>query len=291
MAEYNVLRAMTRDGSARVIAIDSTDIVRTMIRYHHTAPTSTAALGRLLTATSLMGSMLKEKSDTLTTRIVGDGAAGALIAVSDYVGNVRGYMQNPSADLPVRSDGKLDVRGIIGVGSLSVTREYDGKVPQSGTVELKSGEVAEDICTYYAESEQIPTICSLGVLVDKDGSCRAAGGILIQLLPFADDETVTKLENNTPLMTNVSTLIDSGMTPHDIIARALTNIEYDEFDDFTASYKCTCKRENFLGAIASFSENEIIDLFQSDDTIEACCRFCDKKYHFTRAQIAVAKKK
>ena len=290
MEKYNVLRAMTRDGSARITVINSTDIVNTMIKYHNTAPTSTAAFGRVLTAASLMGTMLKEKNDTLTLRVVGDGEAGAIIAASDYKGNVRGYMMNPDADLPVRGDGKLDVRGIVGHGQLSVTREFDGGAPQSGTVELVSGEIAEDVCKYFAESEQTPTMCALGVLVAPDGSCLAAGGIMIQLLPFADEGTISAIEKNAPKLANLSHLIADGMTNGDIIKRALGDVEYDEFDDFTAEYVCKCHRDKFLGAIASFSQNEIDNLFDDKDEIETVCRFCSKKYVFTRADVKRAKR-
>ena len=282
---------MTRDGSARVTVVNSTDIVNKMIGYHHTAPTSTAAFGRTLTAASMMGSMLKEKDDTLTLRIIGDGPAGAIVAISDYKGNVRGYMQEPSADLPTRSDGKLDVRGVIGHGQLSVTREFDGGAPQSGTVEIVSGEIAEDICEYFAVSEQTPTECALGVLVDKDGSCKAAGGIMIQLLPFAAEDTIDKLERNAPRLSNISYLFDKGMTNSEILALALDGIEYDEFDEFSAEYKCNCERSRFLGAIASFSEKEIEDMFLDRGEIEAVCRFCDKKYIFTRDDIARERKR
>lgn len=283
MKKYNVLRAMTRDGSARATVINSKDIVNTAVSFHHPAPTSVAALGRVLTATSMMGAMLKEKDDTLTVRVLGDGPAGAIIAASDYMGNVRGYMQNPSADLPVRHDGKLDVRGVVGHGQLSVTRTFDGGSPQSGTVEIISGEIAEDICNYFAVSEQTPTMCALGVLVDVDSTCRAAGGVMIQLLPYADEKTVGKIEENASKLANISHLFDKGMTNGEVLALALDGIEYDEFDEFEADYSCKCSREKFLGAISSFSEKERADLYDENGKIEAVCRFCDKKYVFTKA--------
>ena len=282
MKKYNVLRAMTRDGSARITVINSRDIVNEAVKYHHPAPTSVAALGRVLTATSMMGLMLKEKDDTLTVRILGDGPAGAIIAVSDYGGNVRGYMQHPEADLPLRGDGKLDVRGIVGHGEVSVSRTFDGGAPQSGTVGIISGEIAEDICNYYATSEQIPTVCALGVLVDKDCTCRAAGGVMIQLLPFADEKTVGKIEEKARRLSNVSHLFDKGMTNEEILALAMQDIEYDEFDEIESRYVCRCSREKFFGAISSFSEKERSELYDENGNIEAVCRFCDKKYVFTR---------
>lgn len=281
--KYNVLRAMTRDGSARVVVVNSTDIVNAAVKFHHPAPTSVAALGRVLTAASLMGTMLKEKDDTLTLRMFGDGPAGALIAVSDYKGNVRGYMQNPDADLPVRSDGKLDVRGVIGNGQLTVSRTFGGGEPQSGTVEIVSGEVAEDICNYFATSEQIPTECALGVLVSPDGTCAAAGGIMVQLLPFADEKIAQKIEDNAKNLFNISRIFERGATNSDIIKLALGDIEYDEFDEFDAEYKCNCSRERFRSAIAAFSDKQISDLCDEQGNIEAVCRFCGSKYKFKKS--------
>ena len=185
MKENNVLRAMTRDGAARIIVMNSTDIVNTAIRYHNTAPTASAALGRVMTGAALMGTMLKEKTDKLTLKFKGDGIAGSVLAVSDYKGNVKGYIQNPNAHLPLKPNGKLDVGGIIGKGELCVIRDTGIGDPQSGFAEITTGEIAEDISTYFAYSEQIPTVCALGVLVDRDMSVKQAGGALVQLLPFA----------------------------------------------------------------------------------------------------------
>ncbi len=285
MKEYNVIRAMTRDGAARILVINSTEMVNDAIRVHNTAPTATAALGRVMTAASLMGTMLKEKNDKLTLKFKGDGIAGSIIAVSDYMGNTKGYIQNPDADLPLKSNGKLDVGGIVGAGDLCVIRDEGIGDPQTGFSQIVTGEIAEDLCSYFAQSEQIPTVCSLGVLVDTDLSCRAAGGILVQLLPFADEETVTKIEENLPLMNNVSGMIDSGMTPEDILARIMTGIEYDVFDEFTAEYRCDCSRERILDALSCFSDAELDDTFADRETIEVCCHFCDNKYVFTREDI------
>ena len=287
MEQATILRGMTRDGSARIIVINSRPIVNEAIRIHKTSPTATAALGRLLTAASLMGCMMGEKEDRLSLSVAGEGPLGKLIAASDYIGNVRGYVQHPEAEVPLKKNGKLDVGAAIGAGTMTVLKDMGGQEPTNGTIPLVSGEIAEDIASYFAISEQIPTLCALGVLVDTDLSCRAAGGVMVQLLPFADPAVVDQLEKNANSLTNISKQFEKGLSNEEIAAIALDGIEYDLFDEIDVEYKCTCSRERMAAALHSVGKKELRRMLDEQlaegkpEELEISCHFCGNSYRFT----------
>ena len=291
MAKSIITRGMTRDGSARVLVINSKELVNGMRAVHNTAPTATAALGRLVTAASMIGTMLPENGDTLTVGFNSYGEIQRMIAVADYFGNVKSYIDNPLADPVRRPDGKLNVGGAVGAGTFYMIRDVGGKEPQSGTIEIVSGEIAEDIATYFAKSEQIPTVLSLGVLVDTDCSCRAAGGVLIQLLPFPDDNTVDLIERNAADIANVSKLFDSGLTNDEIIELAMRDIPFDKFDTIEVEYKCDCSRARMQKRIRGLGRGEIENMFDEQEkegkkrVLTAVCHFCNSKYDFTEKDL------
>ena len=286
-----VLRGMTRDGSARILVINSKDIVNDMIGFHKPSPTASAALGRVITATSMIGTMLPEDGDTVTVTFAGEGDAGRIIAVGDYFGNVKGYIQNPHADVPRKSNGKLDVGTLVGPGYLSLVKDVGEGDPQTGTTEIVTGEIAEDLASYFALSEQIPTLLSLGVLIDKDHTCLAAGGVLVQLMPFPDNATVDLIERNAADLSNISRLFANGKSCREIAEIAMRDIPYDFFDELSVSYVCDCKRERMLEKIRSLGRGEIVDMLREQEEegkareLTAVCRFCSTEYTFTEEEL------
>ncbi len=286
-----ILRAMTTDGSARILVINSKEIVNDVVKYHKTTPTATAALGRLVTATSMIGTMLPENGDTVTISIDGDGEAGRLLAVGDYFGNVKGYIQNPGVNPPKKPNGKLDVGAAVGAGTISFVKSVGAIEPQIGTIELVSGEIAEDIATYFARSEQVPTVLSLGVLVDTDYSCLAAGGVLIQLMPFPDEATVDLIERNAADLVNISRYFERGLDNKAIADIALRDIPFDVFDNIEVSYKCDCSGKRMKEKIRSLGKGEIEKMLDEQEAegkareLTAICRFCNTEYTFDEKEL------
>lgn len=279
-------RALSADGSVMAMAIDSTDIAARIEAIHHTSAVMTAAAGRLATAASMMGLLLKGEGDSLTLRLDGGGPAGTIIAVSDSSGNVKAYAQNPVVELPLNSQGKLDVAGAVGKnGYLSVIKDLGLKEPYSGQTPIISGEIAEDVTNYYAVSEQTPTVCALGVLVNPDLTVRAAGGFLIQLLPFAGQEAIDVLERNISGIQPVSAMIDQGMTPEEICRLVLAGLEPRITGSCTPSYRCDCSQERVERAVVSLGRDQLRQLIEEDHGTEVCCHFCGKKYRFSEEEL------
>lgn len=289
-----LIRCITSDGLVMATAIDSTDIVAKAEQLHKTSAVVTAALGRLLTATSMMGNALKGKKETITVKIDGDGPVGALICAGDSAGNVRGYAVNPVVEIPLKPNGKLDVSGAVGSsGTLYVIKDLGLKEPYNGFVPLTTGEIAEDVTAYYAVSEQIPTVCALGVLVNPDLTVRKSGGYIIQLLPAAtgDEEIITRLENNIKKMKPITTLLDEGLDIEQIVRIALDGFEVEVLDETSAAYKCNCSREKFEKALRSINREELQAMSEEMEEARTVCQFCNSEYSFTKAELKAMIKK
>lgn len=281
-----LIRTITSDGAVMATALDSTDIVAAAEGFHKTSAVVTAALGRLLTATSIMGNMMKGERDTVTVRIAGDGPVGSLIAVSDFNGDVRGYAVNPRVELPLKDNGKLDVGTAVGKdGFVYVIKDIGLKEPVSGSVPLVSGEIAEDVTAYYAVSEQIPTVCALGVLVNPDLTVKKAGGVLIQLLPGADDATIEKLENTLKDVRPVTAMMDEGLDIKEIVFKMLNGFETEVLYETEAHYRCNCGRERVKGVLSSLAAEELSSMAEEMEEIKVECHFCNKSYTFTPAEV------
>lgn len=281
-----IVRYITQDGSAFVIAADTTDVVSKAEQIHKTSAVTTAALGRLMTACSMMGDMLKGKDDSITLRMNGEGPAGTLIAVSDSQGNTRGYVQNPVVEIPLNEKGKLDVKSAVGTnGFLYVMKDMGMNEPYVGQTEIVSGEIAEDITNYFAVSEQTPSVCALGVLVDKDLSVKAAGGFIIQLLPGCPEEVIEKIEKSISKIDSVTNMLSQGMTPDDIAKIAFDGIEIDKLDESEIEYRCNCSKQRVETALISTGIESLKEMAEENKDITVECHFCDKTYVFTPKEI------
>lgn len=286
MMDY-IIRAMSRDGYVKAMAIRSTAIVERARMIHKTTPTATAALGRLLSACSMMGNLQKAEDGALTLQIKGGGPLGTLLATSDAVGNVRGYVHNPSITLLEKYAGKLDVGAAVGTdGMLTVIRDLRMKEPYVGSVALVSGEIADDITAYFAQSEQTPTACALGVLINTDRSVRVAGGYLIQLLPGAPDDVIDKVEAGIQRCGAVTAMLDAGKTPEEILSSVLSAFDLEFFDETPVEYRCYCSRERVSATLLTIGKKDFQEIVDEGKPITIECQFCDTAYTFTPEDVA-----
>lgn len=276
-----IIRATAGDGYIKMAVITAKDTVQRGCSIHSCSPTAAAALGRTLCAASIMGEMMKEENATLTIRINGGGPIGSVVAVSDSGGNVRGYVENPFVEIPLRSDGKLNVGGAVGRnGMLTVSRDIGLREPYIGSTELISGEIAEDVTAYLLESEQVPSACALGVLVDTDLSIRAAGGFIVQLMPGADEEMITKLEDNIFMMDQLTTILDEDGA-EEIFSQVLKGFEYHLVGEVPVEYRCYCNRNRVEEALVCIDEADTEEMIEAGQDIKVSCQFCDEVYTFT----------
>ena len=276
-----IVRAITSDGMVQAAAISSRDLTERARQIHKTLPVATAALGRTLAGCAMMGNALKGQGASLTLQIKGTGPLGTILAVSDPAGNVRGYVANPQVDLPLRDDGKLDVGGAVGgEGTITVIKDLHMKEPYVGTVDLMGGEIAEDIASYFVESEQIPTACGLGVLIERDQSVRAAGGYLIQLMPGADEDTITRVEGGVLAAGNVSAILDKDPDPEHLLKTVLSDFDVKILESDPVEYKCYCSRERVERALISLGAEELKNILREQGSCQMTCQFCDAVYRF-----------
>ena len=279
---HNMLRGISENGGIVFYGVDSTEIVREMERLHKTSAVTTAALGRLLTAASMMGIMLKSTQDSVTLQIKGGGPLGTVLAVSDNQGNVRGYVQNPHVELMEIEPGKLDVGRAVGTaGTLTVIKDLNMKEPYVGTIGLFSGEIADDLAMYFVESEQIPTACALGVLVDRDQSVRCAGGYLIQLLPGAGEDVISKVEAGVYAAGAVTKLLTSNDDPEAMLRTVLSEFELEVLETAPVAYRCTCSRDRVERALLSLGADELRQMLDEQGHAELTCQFCDQVHQFS----------
>lgn len=284
--EDRIVRAISGDGMVQAAAIYSRNLTERARQIHKTLPVATAALGRALAGASMMGNALKGQGASLTLQIKGGGPLGTVLAVSDNDGNVRGYVTNPQVELPLRADGKLDVGGAVGhEGTLTVIKDLHMKEPYVGTIDLLGGEVAEDIAGYFVESEQIPTACGLGVLVDRDQSVKSAGGYLIQLMPGATEDTIVKVEGGIMAAGPVSALLEQDPDPEHLLQAVMSDFDLKILETQPVSYKCYCSRERVERALISLGRKELEEMIREQGGCQLSCQFCDTVYDFSKEDL------
>ena len=287
MSDY-LVRGMSMDGFVKVVGIRSTELVRRGAQIQGTTPNATAAFGRALTAASMMGNMQKVEDGSMTLQIRGGGPIGTITVVSDHLGNVRGYVTEPKVPLVEKYPGKLDVGATVGTdGTLTVIRDLQMKEPYIGSTQLISGEIGDDVTAYFVQSEQTPTACALGVLVDRDTSVKVAGGYLVQLLPGAPDEVIDKLEKGIQRAGAVTRMLEAGLTPEDILGQVMGDLGVLFLETQEVSYKCYCSRERVEGALISLGREELIKIAEEGETFPVECQFCDEVYRFTPEDIQI----
>ena len=281
-----LVRAVSADGYVKAAAVSTRALTERARQIHKTLPVATAALGRTLSAASMMGNAMKEEAASVTLQFKGGGPLGTVLAVSDHEGNVRGYVDNPGVDLPLRADGKLDVGGAVGRdGTLTIIRDLRMKEPYTGSVGLLSGEIAEDVAAYFAESEQIPTVCALGVLLDRDQSVLAAGGTLIQLLPGAPEDVISRVERGVLSLGPVTAALRDNPDPAELLQKALPEFQLEILERAPVSYRCDCSRRRMEAALIALGRPELRKLLDEQGHAELSCRFCGNVQAFTRADL------
>lgn len=279
MADYFV-RATAADAQIRAFACTTRETVETARQAHNSSPVITAALGRLLSAGVMMGSMLKGDKDLLTLQIKGEGPVKGITVTADAKGHVKGYPIVPDVILPANAIGKLDVSGAVGPGTLTVIKDLGLKEPYSGQVELQTGEIAEDLTYYFAVSEQVPSCVGLGVLMEKNNTVKQAGGFIVQLMPFAEEEVIAKLEGNLKGLQSVTTMLDGGKTPEDILRIVLDGLDVQVTDAGPCAFQCDCGKERVEKALISIGKKELQEMIDDGEEVEVNCQFCGKQYHF-----------
>ena len=280
MTDY-IVRATAADAQIRAFACTTRELVETARQAHNTSPVVTAALGRLLSAGAMMGTMLKGEKDILTLQIKGDGPVQGLTVTADSRANVKGYANVPDVILPANSIGKLDVAGAIGQGVLSVIKDMGLKEPYVGQTVLQTGEIAEDLTYYFATSEQVPSSVGLGVLMERDNTVKQAGGFMIQLMPFAEDSVIDKLEQNLAKVSSVTSLLDAGNTPEQMLEILLEGLEPEITDTVTTAFRCNCDKQRVEKALISIGKNELQSMIEDGEEIEVNCHFCNSHYKFS----------
>ena len=280
MGDY-IVRAMAADQQIRAFAVTSRELVEKARESHNTSPVATAALGRLLSAGAMLGGMMKGEKDVLTLQMKGSGPLGGNTVTADSMGNVKGYVDNPNAMLPPNAEGKLDVGGAIGIGILNVIKDMGLKEPYNGTVELKTGEIGDDLTYYFATSEQVPSAVGLGVLMNKDNTVKQAGGFIIQLMPFIDEKVVDKLEEKLAHVKSVTAMLDNGYTPEMILEELLGEFGLEITDTMPTKFTCNCDKKRVEKALIGVGRKNLNEMVQDGKTIEVNCHFCNAKYEFT----------